>query len=79
MVVQNDYFVHFFPTTEPSLVCLIVLKFLDHNQNAKSLEEKYQFVIIICNYKEVTINICDKKSISCISEVTSSVVNDNLP
>ncbi len=61
MVVQNDYFVHFFPNIEPSLVCLIVLRFLNLNQGAKSLEEKCQCVIVICNYKKVTINICDKK------------------
>jgi hypothetical protein len=78
MVVQNDYFVHFFLTIEPSLVCLIVLRFLNLNQGAKSLEEKFQFVFVICNYKKVTINTCDKKSISCINEVTSNVVNDNL-
>jgi hypothetical protein len=61
-----------------SLVCLIVLRFLNLNQTAKSLEEKCQFVIVICNYKEVIINTCDKKSISYISEITSSIVNDDL-
>jgi hypothetical protein len=60
MVVQNDYFVHFFPTIEPSLVCLIVLRFLNLNQGAKSLEEKYQIVIIICTYKEVTMTLVTK-------------------
>jgi hypothetical protein len=63
MVVQNDYFVHFFPTIEPSLVCLIDLRFLYLNQGAKSLKEKCQFVTVICNYKKVTINTCDKKSL----------------
>jgi cell division protein FtsX len=78
MVVQNDYFVHLFFTIELSLVCLIVLRILNLNQIGKSLEEKCQIVIVICNYKEVTINTCDKKSISCISEITSSIVNDDL-
>lgn len=78
MVVQNDYFVHFFLTIGSSFVCLIVLRFLNLNQDVKSLEEKCQYVIVICNYKEVAINTYDKKSISCISEVTPSVVNDNL-
>jgi hypothetical protein len=61
MAVQNDYFVHFFLTIEPSIVSLIVLRFLNLNQGAKSLEENYQFVIVICNYKKVTINTCEEK------------------
>ncbi len=67
----------FFQPFEMSFVCFIVLSFLNLNQGAKSLKK-----ISICdcnfNYKEVAINTCDKKSISYINEVTSSVVNDNL-
>jgi hypothetical protein len=60
MVVQNDYFVHLFYTIEMSLVCLIVLRFLNLNQSAKPLEEKCQFVIVLAIIKKLQSTLVTK-------------------